>query len=211
MKNLKTSLLFICMALIVSCSSSKITHTWKAANQPYKKYNKILVIGINGGNDLGNKEKMEVEFVDDLKAIGYNAISSVQEYGPKTFQNIDEDAVISKFQGTGIDAVMTIVLLSKEKEKYYVPSQVYYSPYVMYHRHFWGYYNTMYARIYTPGYYVEDKRYFWESNLYDLSTKELIYSVQTESYNPASSHQLAHEYGELIVNDMIKNNVLKKE
>ncbi len=211
MKKLKWSCIAVLITILVACSSSKITHTWKAANAPYKKYNKILVIGINGGNDLGNKEKMEVEFVEDLKALGYNAISSVQEYGPKTFQNIDEDAVINKFQGTGIDAVVTIVLLSKEKEKYYVPSQVYYSPYVMYHRHFWGYYNTMYARIYTPGYYIEDKRYFWESNLYELSTKELIYSVQTESYNPASSHQLAHEYGELIVNDMIKNNVLRKD
>ena len=98
----------------------------------------------------------------------------------------------------------------KEKEKHYVPARIYYSPYVMYHRHFWGYYNTMYTRIYSPGYYVEDQRYFWESNLYDISNKELIYSVQTESYNPGSTKQLAHEYGELIVNDMIKNKVLVK-
>jgi hypothetical protein len=143
--------------------------------------------------------------------MGYNAVSAIQEYGPKTFRKLDEDSVISKFQGTGIDAVITIVLLNKEKEKYYVPSQVYFSPYVMYHRHFWGYYNTMYTRIYSPGYYVENKKYFWESNLYDLSAKELIYSVQTESYNPGSSMQLAHEYGQKIVNDMVKNNVLRKD
>lgn len=197
--------LFFC-----SCTSSKITHSWKSANVPYKKYNKILVVGINGGNDIGNKERMESEIVTDLKGIGYDAVSSIQAFGPKTFRNMDEDAVISKFQGTGFDAIITIVLLSKEKEKYYVPAQIYYSPYTMYHRHFWGYYNTMYARIYTPGYYVTDKRYFWESNLYDLNTKDLVYSVQTESYNPSSSASLAHEYGELIVNDMMKNNVLQK-
>lgn len=210
MKNIQYSAILLLLVLF-SCTSSKITNSWKSGSVPYKKYNKILVIGINGGKDIGSKEKMETEFVADLRNLGYNAVSSVQEFGPKTFQNIDEDAVITKFQGTGFDAVITIVLLSKEKERYYVPAQVYFSPYAMYHRHFWGYYNTMYARIYTPGYYVLDKRYFWESNLYDLSTKELVYSVQTESYNPSSSTSLAHEYGELIVNDMIKNNVLKKE
>jgi hypothetical protein len=210
MKNIQFGAVLLLLVLF-SCTSSKITNSWKSSSIPYKKYNKILVIGINGGKDIGSKEKMETEFVSDLKNLGYNAISSVQEYGPKTFQNIDEDAVINKFQGTGFDAVITIVMLSKEKERYYVPAQVYFSPYAMYHRHFWGYYNTMYARIYTPGYYVIDKRYFWESNLYDLTTKELVYSVQTESYNPSSSASLAHEYGELIVNDMIKNNVLKKE
>lgn len=211
MKNIRWVLLVFMVAFFASCNSSKITHTWKLANMPYKKYNKILVIGINGGDDLGNKEKMESEFVDDLRSMGYNAVSAIQEYGPKTFRKLDEDSVISKFQGTGIDAVITIVLLNKEKEKYYVPSQVYFSPYVMYHRHFWGYYNTMYTRIYSPGYYVENKKYFWESNLYDLSAKELIYSVQTESYNPGSSMQLAHEYGQKIVNDMVKNNVLRKD
>jgi hypothetical protein len=196
---------------LISCNSSKITNSWKSESVPYKKFNKILVIGINGGTDIGNKEKMESELVSDLKGLGYNAVSSVKEFGPKTFQNIDEDAVITKFQGTGFDAVITIVLLSKEKERYYIPAQVYFSPYAMYHRHFWGYYNTMYARIYTPGYYVVDKRYFWESNLYDLATKDLVYSVQTESYNPSSTAVLAHEYGELIINDMVKNNVLRKE
>lgn len=210
MKNIQYSVVLLVLILF-SCTSSKITNSWKSSSIPYKKYNKILVIGINGGKDIGSKEKMETEFVADLRNLGYNAISSVQEFGPKTFQNIDEDAVINKFQGTGFDAVITIVLLSKEKERYYIPAQVYFSPYAMYHRHFWGYYNTMYARIYTPGYYVVDKRYFWESNLYDLTTKDLVYSVQTESYNPSSSASLAHEYGELIVNDMIKNNVLKKE
>lgn len=208
MEKLRYVILLI-VVIGLSCTSTRIMHTWKTSSIPIKKYNNILVIGINGGSDLGYKEKMEIEMVDDLKKLGYHATSATQEYGPKTFRSLDEDAVITKFQGKGIDAIITIVLLSKEKEKYYVPAQVYYSPYVMYHRHFWGYYNTMYDRIYTPGYYTVDKRYFWESNLYDLSTRDLIYSVQTESYNPNSYAQLAHEYGELIVNDMVKNEVLK--
>jgi hypothetical protein len=66
----------------------------------------------------------------------------------------------------------------------------------------------MHGRIYEPGYYSESTKYFWESNLYDLNTKQLIYSVQTESFDPASTQSLAHEYGKLIVNSMIKSQVL---
>jgi len=50
---------------------------------------------------------------------------------------------------------------------------------------------------------------FWESNLYDAVSKKLIYSVQTKSFNPENSEKLAHEYGHLIINDMLKKEVLK--
>ena len=145
------------------------------------------------------------EFIDrKLKPHKANKLQALKS----AFRNLSEDTVIKKLEGTGVDAVLTIVLLNKTKEKYYVPARVYYSPYIMYHHHFWGYYNTMTARIYSPGYYTYDKKYFWESNLYDMNTKELIYSVQTESFNPNSSEQLAHEYSDLIINNMSKNKVI---
>jgi hypothetical protein len=178
---------------------------------PVKQYNKILVIALNEEAGLSAREKMENHLVGDLKNLGYKAASSLKEYGPKAFRNMKEEEVINKLQNSGIDAVITIVLLDKSKERYYVPGHIYYSPYVIYYRHFWGYYTTMYDRIYTPGYYVTDTRYFWESNLYDMASKELIYSVQTESFDPATSEALAHEYGQLIVKDMVKKRVLNKQ
>jgi hypothetical protein len=133
----------------------------------------------------------------------------LKEYGPKSFEALSENEVIQKLDNSGIDAVITIVLLDKEKEKYYAPGRVYYSPYTIYHRRFWGYYTTMYDRIYEPGYYSENTNYFWESNFFDAKTKELIYSVQTKSFNPNSSNALANEYGKLICNDLFKKDILK--
>ena len=123
---------------------------------------------------------------------------------------MDEKTLVEKLQNSGFDAVITIVLLDKSKERNYVPGHVYYSPYMIYQRRLWGYYSTIYDRIYEPGYYTVNTRYFWESNFYDLTTKELIYSVQTESFDPASSENLGHEYGKMIVMDMVKNHVLIK-
>ena len=118
---------------------------------------------------------------------------------------------LDKLQNSGFDAVITIVLLDKQKERYYVPGRLNYSPYAGYYHHFWGYYTTIYDRVYAHGYYVTNTKYFWESNLFDVASKELIYSVQTESFDPASSESLAHEYGKLIVKDMVKNQALNKK
>lgn len=198
------------LLFLVNCSSSRITHSWRS-EVPSRNYNKILVLAMNGKTDLSTRQKMEDHLAGDLKDQGYAAVSSLTEFGPKAFRELNEEAVLEKIQNSGFDAVITIVLLDKQKERYYVPGHIYYSPYGGYYRHFWGYYATIYDRIYTPGYYVTDTKYFWESNLFDVASKELIYSVQTESFEPTSSDILAHEYGKLIVKDMVKSQVLNKK
>jgi hypothetical protein len=195
--------------LITGCYTSVITNTWKSKSIQSKEFEKILVIALVNQKDRSLRESMENHLVGDLIEKGITGISSLKEYGPKSFEGLKENEVIQKLDNSGIDAVITIVLLDKEKEKYYVPGRVYYTPYNIYHRRFWGYYSTMYDRIDEPGYYTENTNYFWESNFFDAKTKELIYSVQTKSFNPNSSNALANEYGKLICNDLFKNDILK--
>ena len=199
------------LLMLSACSSSRITSSWSAAGSTGKKYNKILVLGLIPDQDRSIRGFMEQHFVDDLKALGYNAASALAEFGPKAFENMCEKDAVDKIRSNGADAVITIVLLDKSKERYYVPAQRQNLPRSVYYRRFGGYYTTVYDRIYTPGYYVTDTKYFWESNLYDMSNKDLMYSVQTESFDPASSESLGHEYGKLIVEDMVKKNVLAKQ
>ncbi|HVM86973.1 MAG TPA: hypothetical protein VMT76_02215 [Puia sp.] len=94
--------------------------------------------------------------------------------------------------------------MNKSKESRYIPDNIYYMLYFISYRHFWGYYTIMHGRVYSPGYYTIDTRYFSESHLYDLNAKELIYSVQTESFDLPSTETLAHEQGKPIINDIVK-------
>lgn len=200
----------VLMSLFMSCSTTKITSTWKAGNIVPKHYNKILVLGLIRDADRSLQEKMETHLVNDLKEMGYNAVSSLNEYGPKAFAGMEEAAAVSKLKQSGIDAVITIVLLDKQKEKHYIPGHTFYSPYGYYYNRFWGYFGTLNRRIDEPGYYVTDTRYFWESNFYDMEQQTLVYSIQTRSFDPASSESLGHEYGQLIIGDMVKHHVLLK-
>ena len=200
----------LALLLLISCSPSvKITNSWKSENLPQKSYAKIMVVGMLPEKDRNLRENFENHMVGDLKSRGYNAVSSLIELGPKAFENMNEQEVLDKLKDYGVDGVITIVLLDKQRERYYIPGRIYYSPYTIYQRHFWGYYTTIYGRIYTPGYYIRNTKYFWESNFYDMESRELLYSVQTESFDPASAATLSNEYGQMIVNDLAKKGVLK--
>ena len=200
--------LFAALFMLASCTSSRITSSWKSPDMQQKKYKKILVLGLLKETDRSLRQKMEEHIIGDLKTLGYDAVCSCIEYDPKAFNNMKEEEAIQKLDAGGIDAVLTVVLLDKTKERYYVPGRVSYTPYTIYNRHWWGYYSTMYGRIYEPGYYETSTKYFWESNFYDLETKQLLYSVQTESFDPASTQSLAHEYGKLIVSSIVKDQIL---
>ena len=205
------NILLIATLLFVAAgcgAGSYITSSWTASNIQPQKYKKIMVLGLIGEPDRSLRENMENHLVGDLKALGYDAVCACNEFNPKAFENMNEKEAITKLHDSGIDAVITIVLLDKTKEKYYVPGRVYYTPFVIYHDRFYNYYRTMYERVYREGYYVTDTRYFWESNLYDLKDNTLLYSAQSQSFDPASSETLGHEYGKMIVKNLVAKNIL---
>jgi hypothetical protein len=200
MKKIKW-LVVIFLLVISSCSTSKITNTWRAENIVPQKYNKVLVLGLIKENDRSIQEKMENHFTDDLLELGYNAVSSLKEYRPKTFDKMDEAVAIEKLRNSGVDAVLTIVLLNKEKERQYMPPN--------YFNRFWDYSYSRYQRIYEPGYFLTSTKYYWETNFFEIGTQKLLYSVQTKSFDPANVESMGHEYGRMIVKNMVKQNILQ--
>lgn len=201
--------IFLAVILMGSCTTSRITSSWKSEDQPASTFKKVLILGLLRESDRNFQMKMENHMVDDLREKGILAVSALHEFGPKTFEGLDEAKALEKIKNSGFEAVLTIVMLDKEKERRYVPGHIYYSPFGWHYNRFWGYYGTMYHRIYEPGYYVSSTKYFWESNLYDMNSQKLVYSVQSESFDPSSSETLGHEYGQMIINDMVEKGVLK--
>lgn len=195
----------ILLLLIVGCSSSKITSSWRAKDVTALKYDNILVLGIIPEKDRSIQERMEQHVVADLTDMGYTAISALQQYGPKIFDSLSEKEVIQMLVNKDVDAIITIVLLGKKKERKYIPGRAYNSG------EFWNYVDSRNRMIYEPGYYVTDTKYYWESNFYEMKNQRLLYSVQTRSFSPDTKESMSHEYGKLIVSDMVKQQVLLKK
>jgi hypothetical protein len=204
---------FYCLlvvVMLVQCGpATRITSTWKSPDTAINYFNKIMVVGIINENDQSIQKEMEKHLVDDLKELGYDATSAYQVYGPRAFRNLTEEQVNKELQNKDIDAVLTIVLLSRETEKQYRRGSVYYRPGVIYYNRFWGYYRSVYTRIETPGYFEIRTNYFWESNLYELNDQKLLFSVQTRSFDPVDISSLAHQYSHNIIQKMAEQSVLK--
>lgn len=208
MKKISLSALLLLLLAMACGPSTRITSSWKASGITDGGYRKIIVLALMREPDRNIRERMEAEFVSALRNTGYDAACSCDEYNPKAFENMTEDQAVGKLRNSGVDAVVTIVMLDKQKERYYVPGRVMMSPYYQYHNHFWSYSRSMYTRINTEGYYAENTRYFWETNFYDLKQNNLLYSAQSQSFDPPSAEKMGQEYGKLITGDMLKKGVL---
>jgi hypothetical protein len=197
------------IALLTTCTSPfRITSTWSPRPTTPVLFKKLIMLGLIHDRDRTLREHMEQSLASYLRSHGQEAVCACDLYGPKEFDQLSEKEALSKLSNSGIDGVLTIVLLDKERERYYVPGQMQFTPYGFYYDRFWGYSRTLFGRIYSPGYYTTNTRYFWESNLYDLSDSKLLYSAQSQSFDPSSSDELGKEYGKLIVDDLIGKGII---
>ena len=168
-----------------------------------------MVLGVIRDSDRSIRENMERHLTEDLRSRGFSVVSSYREFGPKTFEGLNEKSALDQLRYNQVDVVLTVVLLDKERERNYYRGYFYYSPFFYYYNNFWGYQMMMNSRIYQPGYYVTDTRYFWESNLYDLRSGTLLFSVQTQTFEPSSTERMAHEYGEKISEALLNSGVIR--
>ncbi|RYD56806.1 MAG: hypothetical protein EOP56_10465 [Sphingobacteriales bacterium] len=206
MKYLSAAVAALLMMLIGCGTASEITNTWVKPQAGTAGISRIMVLALVGENrEL--RQQMENSLASNLQAAGFSAFSSLAEYGPQMFDASNEESAVEQMKNKNVDAVLTVVLLDEKSEQHYVPGTVQYTPYAIQYNRFWGYYSTVYNRTYIPGYYSTSTNYFWESNLYNVQSEELLYSAQTRSFNPNSPKSLAKDYGKLIANDLRRNRI----
>lgn len=211
MRFLTVGMLSGLVLFLASCSSTKITSSWKEPEASLNANQKILVMALVTDREGGLRSNMEKEMVATLKQKGYNAVSATAELGPRALKGLNEQKAMNRLRKTDADQVLTIVMLDKSKEKNYVPGRpMYHRPFPLYYGRFWPYYNWMYGRVYEPGYYTTNTKYFLESNLYDLKNKQLLYSVQSETFDPSSAARMAVVYSQQVVRDMTKQQLISK-
>ncbi|UPZ14405.1 hypothetical protein [Flavobacterium humidisoli] len=206
MKPLVSSLL-IFSVFFVQCSSSNITSSWHSTEASSLQHGRIIVVGLMPESDKRLLQKMENHLADDLCNLGYDAAASSDIYDFETYKGQDQKQIIKELKQNGIIAVLTIVLLDKQKETYHAPKSMFDAAETD-TNNFDVYYNAVYSKINEHGYYVNNTYYFWESSLFLMPNQELVYSAKTQSFNPSSAPALAHEYGRLIISDMLKHNVI---
>ena len=199
------------LALLFSCASStEITGAWRNPKSG-KDVNSILVTALTSRANA--RQTVETDLADELQNQGVKTIKSF-DIMPPTFTEAkepDKEALLEKIKGTDVDAILTVALINKETESRYVPGSVGYAPITRfgYYGRFGGYYTTLFPSMYSPGYYAEDKTYFIETNLYDAKTEELLWSAQSQTYNPGGLAIFSREFAVQVVERMRRDNIIQ--
>jgi hypothetical protein len=172
---------FLCasalLALLASCSpSTKIVQSWRDPEVSVVDgaYNKVLVICLL--KDETTRRIGEDHMVAFLNGHG---VASYTLFGDQ-LEKINEEGMTEKMRAGGIDAVMIMRLVDKNKEQTYVPG----STYPAYYGSPYGYYGYSYGYYSTPGYVQTTTYYTVETNVYGTHRNKLVWSGTTSTVDP---------------------------
>lgn len=197
--------------LVSACSSqTQITGSWKNPIQNSYAYKNIHVTALTGNERA--KAVVEEDLAEELREQGVEVSTGMEVFPSRFTEEVpDRDKMLAEIRNTDADAILTVALVDKETESRYVPGSYDYSPFprYSYYGRFWGYYSYWQPQIYQPGYYSETKIYYIETNLYDVNTEQLIWSAQSETYNPGGLEEFSDDFAELIAQRLRQEKVLK--
>jgi hypothetical protein len=211
----KIALVTACIAIVCfACTSTKeTTGVWKNTEKlAGKSYSKIFIVVMSG--NLEARTKVESDLSAAATAKGYANIKSIDVMQPK-FTDTDlpaKEDIIKQVKANNCDAVFVATLLKKEEDVRYTPGSTAYSvmPYYSWQGNFFGYYSHWAPSVSTPGYYEKSKNYFIQSNLYDVASQEIMWSVQSAVFDPASLQKFSGTYTSELVRSLAKEGLLKK-
>ena len=168
--------------ILLSCTTAKPIMEWKDPGYMGGPFDNILIVGLS--DQVTVRRLFENTFVDQLQEKNIKATPSFAVM-PQEVRPSEESikAIISEIK---FDSVLVTHLVGVEEKEVYHPPSYSMAPY----GGFYGYYGYVGGYVYEPGYYTRYDRFRLETNLYDVKTEKLVWSMQSESLNPSSEEAL---------------------
>jgi len=179
MPGVSAALLFALM--LTACgASTKIPSAWRNPAHEGAPYQKVFVIGV--GENETNRRLFEDRFAAALS--GKGGIASPSYGALPLSQRLSEAEIRGAIRGGGFDGVVVTRLLGVDEKTEYVPPRTHTQP--GYVREYNDYYGYSWEVAHRAGYYQTHTIVKLETNLYDVGTGDLVWSGQSETFNPSS-------------------------
>lgn len=181
----KHALALAMTALLAACAIKPLAE-WRDSNFSGTVDN-ILIIGVSDQPVV--RRLFEDTFVKELEALGVSAKSSYQVLTDEQISS--KDALDTAIRAQSMDAVLVTRVIGVEEINTYTPPTYTYTPstFDRHYRDYHSYFNHA-VQVATPGYWDKYEVLKLESNLYNSASQQLIWSIQSESFDPRSATQL---------------------
>ena len=203
MKSIHLVLLFLALLISACGPSQRIVNSWinpdVTSRGPYKSIF-IIVLSPNKETSFSVEDRM----AGIIASRGQKYVLSSAVFPPNISisEDFTREQMAEAIGRTGCDAVFVIALLDVQTVETYRPGRAYYPMNYGMYGSYYGYYNYYYPQVYSPGYYTSDKTYYIETNFYDLATDNLLWSIQSEAYNPSSLDSWFDTYSRNLLNEL---------
>lgn len=192
------------LIMITSCANTKITSVWMDGKKAGSSYNDFLVIGI--AEEQHNRRLFEEHFSSQLKAAGVESEVSYAILPEGT--EINRDTVAAAIKGKDIDAIIVTHLVAVEEETVYRQNMDY-RPAYGYYNGLYNYYPQVHTYVHQPGYYTTHDVVKLETNLYEASSEDLVWSAQSRSFAPDSAKEVIDDLVKLVIEDLTAKGLIK--
>ena len=210
---MKSKLLYtLLLATILSgCVSQKITTSWinpeAGSKGPYESIF-VMVMAQSNAASFDIEDRMAETFASrGRKSVVSSSVFPAQL---SAAESLTRDQMADAIKRTGCDAVFIIAVLDVLSVETYNPGTAYYPMNYGMYGSYYGYYSHYYPQVYSPGYYSTDKTYYIETNFYDVASDQLLFSIQSEAYNPSSLDSWFREYTYLLTNELKSEGLITK-
>ena len=193
--NNRTALYGVVWALLLSgCAATSTISVWQDDTFSGPPFEHLLVVAVS--SQPGDRKIFESEFAKAIVDAGKNATASSRVMPGE--EKLSAESVKAAIAGTGIDAVLvTSVVGVDERESYVAPPT--------YSRTYYGYYATSYDFAYQSGYYHQYSVYHLETNVYDVQSEELVWTMRSEAVAPKSVAQVVASLSKQIIAQLKKD------
>lgn len=195
---------------LTACSGgTQFSSTWTNPEYAEKQeVNQVLVVGVAENED--RRRMFETELANRLKSQGIAAYPSIQFHtSVDQMQKADVEKIIKE---QGIQAVIVTRLVDLNRQDVYVPPTTYVSSYPAYgspyYGSMYGYYSYGYSVTHDPGYTYEKVTVTLETNLYDAANEQLIWSGQSNTFDPSGAQDVVGPTASLIVEELVNRKLL---
>jgi hypothetical protein len=162
-----------------------------------KSFSKLFIVVLTADPEA----RMTIE--NDIAAIatsrGHPVVKSIDviETDIKNPKVPTKEEVVAKIKETGCDGVFVAALLKKEEAVGFSQGNT-------------AYYTYWYPSVSTPDYYSHDKTYVMQSNLYDVASEEIMWSVQSKIFDPETLKKFSKAYTSTLIKQLEKEKLIKK-
>lgn len=205
-------LIFVAFLAVSGCSTNtSIVNSWRdpKVTVAQEHFKKVLVVALV-------KDEASRRVTENRIAASNGIFKTSYQYLNETTKQLTQEQKLKILQDENFDGVITLRLVSTEKETNYVPGTytgMYYGGFDgmytgMYGYGFGNWYGMYAPNFYDPGYYQETTAYMVETNVFSLKENKLIWTGTTKSDYVTDLGQTVDAIMQAVVKEMRKDGSL---